>query len=72
MKVPHRWFEYEVNFSMLTTENVTKTKVLPSGEAIWVFLPNKAVSTRRRVGLVEDKCIRVSFNRYYGPGVFIP
>jgi len=26
---------------MLTTENVTKTKVLPSGEAISVFLPNK-------------------------------
>ena len=39
--IVNRWFEHEVDFSTLTTENVTKTKVLPSGETISVFLPNK-------------------------------
>jgi len=37
----NRWFEYEVDFSTLITENVTKTKVLPFGETISGFLPNK-------------------------------
>jgi len=39
--IVNRWFDHEVDFSKLTTDNVTTTKVCPSGEVVSIFLPSK-------------------------------